>query len=70
MSIEEIERRQAYFKEFGEILVRRHGQNYYSSYHNQNRVTVDEAALRFGRYLRAARSNADLSIKELARLAK
>ena len=66
MSMEEIEERQAHFKEFGEILVRRHGQNYYSSYDNQNRVTIDETAVRFGRYLRAARSNADLSIKELS----
>jgi|GEM_PF-3551193 len=70
MSMEEIERRQAHFKEFGELLVRRHGQNYYSSYDNQNRVTVDEAAVRFGRYLRAARSNAGLSIKELAHQVK
>lgn len=70
MSMEEIEQRQAHFKEFGEFLVRRHGQNYYSSYDNQSRVTVDETAVRFGRYLRAARSNTGLSIKELAIKAK
>ncbi len=66
MSAEELKRRKAHTKEFCEILVRRHGQNYYSSYDNQSRVTADETASRFGRYLRAARANAGLSIAELA----
>jgi transcriptional regulator with XRE-family HTH domain len=66
MQMDEIKQRKEQFKEFGEILVRRHGQNYCSSYHNQSRVTVDEAAIRFGRYLRAARLNQGLSIGELA----
>lgn len=66
MSTEEINQRQAYFKEFGEILVRRHGQNFYSAYDNTGRITVDEAASRLGRYLRAARVNAGLSPAELA----
>jgi transcriptional regulator with XRE-family HTH domain len=66
MSTEEINQREAYFKEFGEILVRRHGQNFYSSYHNASRITVDDASIRFGRYLRAARVNAGLSPAELA----
>jgi transcriptional regulator with XRE-family HTH domain len=66
MRAKEVKKRKAYFKEFGQILVRRHGQNYYSSYNDQNRITVDEAAVRFGRYLRAARVNSGLSIAELA----
>jgi transcriptional regulator with XRE-family HTH domain len=70
MQIEEIKQRKEQFKEFGEILVRRHGQNYCSSYHNQCRVTIDEAAIRFGRYLHAARLNQGLSIEELAAQAK
>jgi transcriptional regulator with XRE-family HTH domain len=67
MSLEEIKDREDYFKEFGEILVRRHGQNYYSSFHNERRMTVDETAERFARYLRAARVNAGLSIEQLAK---
>jgi transcriptional regulator with XRE-family HTH domain len=67
MSAKEIKQRKQFFKELGEILTRRHGQNYHSSYHNQSRVTVDEAAARFGRYIRAARANRRLSLAELAR---
>jgi transcriptional regulator with XRE-family HTH domain len=66
MSAKEIKQRKGFFKEFGTILVRRHGQNYYSSYSNQSRVTTDEAATRFGRYIRAARSNRGLSVAALA----
>lgn len=66
MSLEEFQKRETYFKEFGEILNRRHGQNYYASFHNEQRLTVDEASVRFGRYVRAARVNANLSIRELA----
>ena len=66
MSAKEIKQRKGFFKEFGTILVRRHGQNYYSSYHNQSRVTTDEAATRFGRYIRAARANRGLSMAALA----
>lgn len=66
MSLEEIKDREEYFKEFGEILVRRHGQNYYSSFQNERRMTVDETAQRFARYLRAARVNMGLSIEQLA----
>ena len=66
MSVEETKQREAHFKEFGELLVRRHGQNYYASFHNKSRVTVDETSARFGRYLRAARVNTRLSIEELA----
>lgn len=66
MSAKEIKQRKRFFKELGEIVVRRHGQNYYSSYHDQCRVTVDDAAARFGRYIRAARSNRGLSVAELA----
>ena len=66
MSLEELKQREEDFKEFGEILVRRHGQNYFASFHNDQRVTADEASVRFGRYLRAARINANLSVKDLA----
>jgi transcriptional regulator with XRE-family HTH domain len=66
MSAKEIKQRKGFFKEFGAILVRRHGQNYYSSYYNQSRVTTDEAATRFGRYIRAARANQGLSVAALA----
>jgi len=66
MRFRELKRRKPHFKEFGDLLVRRHGQNYYSSYHNHSRVTVDQAAVRFGRYLRAARVNGNMSIAELA----
>jgi transcriptional regulator with XRE-family HTH domain len=66
MQADEIKQRKEQFKEFGEILVRRHAQNYCSSYDNQSRITTDEAAARFGRYLRAARLNRGLSIAELA----
>jgi transcriptional regulator with XRE-family HTH domain len=44
--------------------VRRHGQNY-DSFH-QTRNVVDEVAARFGRYLRAARLNSNLSITEVS----
>jgi transcriptional regulator with XRE-family HTH domain len=70
MRVDEIKQRKEYFKEFGEILVRRHGQNYCSSYDNNRRVTIDEAAVRFGRYLRAARLSRGLSAAELATQAK
>ena len=66
MSLEELKVREEYLKEFGEILVRRHGQNYYSSFHNERRMTTDETAERFGRYLRASRVNAGLSLEQLA----
>ena len=66
MGAKEIKQRKKFFKEFGEILVRRHGQNYFSSYDNQNRVTLDETATRFGRYVRAARVNRGISVTELA----
>lgn len=66
MSAKEIKQRKAFFKEFGALLVRRHGQNYYSSYYNQSRVTTDEAATRFGRYVRAARANRGLAVAALA----
>jgi transcriptional regulator with XRE-family HTH domain len=66
MRAKEIKKRKESFKEFGGILVRRHGQNYSSSYDNHCRVTTDEAATRFGRYLRAARANRGLTIVELA----
>ncbi len=70
MSMEELKDREVYFKEFGELLVRRHEQNYYSSFHNQSRVTVDETALRFGCYIHAARLNSGYSIAKLAALTK
>jgi hypothetical protein len=66
MKAKEIKQRKGFFKELGEILVRRHGQNYYASYDNQNRMRVDEAAVRFGRYLRAAKANRRLSVAETA----
>ncbi len=70
MSVEEIKQREIHFKEFGDLLARRHGQNYYVSFHNKSRVTVDEAAVRFGRYLSSARANTHLSISELAAKAR
>lgn len=66
MGDKEIRQRAAYFKELGHLLVRRHGQNYTSSYHRKNKGNVDDAAARFGRYLRAARVNAGLSVAELS----
>jgi hypothetical protein len=66
MRSKEIKQREAFFKELGEILARRHGQNYYSSYQNQSRITTDETAARFGRYLRAARVNAGLTVLDLS----
>ena len=70
MRDDEFKQRKEYFKEFGEILLRRHGQNYCSSYDNDKRITIDEAAVRFGRYLRAARLSRDLSAAEVATQAK
>jgi len=67
MSIKEVNQRKAYFKELGQIIAKRHGQNYYAGYDNRQKVTVDEAAVRLGRYLRAARINGELSIDQLAR---
>jgi len=66
MSSEELERREAYFKEFGEILVRRHGQNFCAADHNQAGDSEAAAAIRLGRYLRAARLNAGFSVVHLA----
>lgn len=67
MGDNELKQRAAYFKELGHLLVRRHGQNYTSSsYHRKNNGNVDDAAARFGRYLRAARVNAGLSVAELS----
>lgn len=63
---DELKQREAFFKEFGEALVRRHGQNYFSSYQNRSRITVDQVATRFGRYLQSARINAGLTTTELS----
>jgi transcriptional regulator with XRE-family HTH domain len=63
---DEMKQREAFFKEFGGSLIRRHGQNYYSSFQNKRRVTVDEVATRFGRWLRSARINAGLTTTELS----
>lgn len=66
MGDKELKQRAPYFRELGHILVRRHGQNYYPAYYNKNKVNIDDTAGRFGRYLRAARVNAGLSVAELS----
>ncbi|HEX9922621.1 MAG TPA: helix-turn-helix domain-containing protein [Anaerolineae bacterium] len=65
MSERDIQEREEFFKEFGEILVRRHGQNY-SQRKKTGAVIEDEAAVNFGRALRQARARAALSPEALA----
>ncbi len=66
MPIDELKDRELYFKEFGHIVVKRHEQNYQAKLADKQTLTVDETAVYFGRYLRAARVNANLSLAQLA----
>ena len=70
MTSEELNQREAYFKELGQIVTRRHGQNVQAAAHNRAGLSGQEAAVRFGRYLRAARTNAGFSLAQLAAQAK
>ncbi len=61
----EAPQRRKQFKQFGRLLVTRHGQNH-QAIRNGNTPIVDDVAVNFGRYLRAARVNADMQLEELA----
>lgn len=65
MSEQDIEEREEFFKKFGEILVRRHGQNY-SQYKKTGEVIKDETGVNFGQTLRNVRVKATLSPEEVA----
>ena len=65
----EVTQRTKQFKQFGRLLVARHGQNY-AAIQNGDTPIADDIAIRFGRYLRAARVNVDMPLDELARNAR
>ena len=65
----EIKQRRKQFKQLGQLLVTRHGQNY-AAIQNGDTPIVDDVAIQFGRYLRAARINGDMQLDDLARNAR
>ncbi len=66
MITKDLEQRERQFREFGKLLVQRYRHNYEMFQNDTQETVTDEAAVRFGRYLRAARANAGLSPKALA----